>query len=231
MFNFSTPNFIIAISRKLKPLLCMPGDTIIHMGEIASEMFFIQRGEVQVLATDEKTPIALLREGAFFGEIGLILTARRTVTVRATKLTLLQVLSRDDFEELSSVFRGEYNYIKKVAKQRVKIKDPEDLKVDQTEKVDIESRRASKSTYSVISKLLTQVRRLSRSVSGVEELFRRPRITRVRDKRKLRKDSLVPSVIKKYMAEEQKFDSMVLDNEMSLDHPEESSFVIMPLSK
>jgi CRP-like cAMP-binding protein len=54
-----------------------------------------------VLATDEKTVIAYLREGAFFGEVGLILTGRRSVTVEATKLCLLKMLRKKDFDELS----------------------------------------------------------------------------------------------------------------------------------
>lgn len=105
----------------------MPGNTIVREGEIANEMFFIQMGEVQVVASDGKTPIALLREGAFFGEIGVILTGRRTVSVIATKICVLQVLTKEDFDELCKVYKGEYNYLRKVAKQRMQIIDPEDL--------------------------------------------------------------------------------------------------------
>jgi CRP-like cAMP-binding protein len=68
------------------------------------------------MATDEKTVIAYLREGAFFGEVGLLLTGRRSVTVEATKLCLLKMLTKSDFDELSKTYKGEYNYLKKVAK-------------------------------------------------------------------------------------------------------------------
>ena len=44
------------------------------MGEVATEMFFIKSGIVQVLSTDNKTVIAYMSEGTYFGEIGVLLT-------------------------------------------------------------------------------------------------------------------------------------------------------------
>jgi CRP-like cAMP-binding protein len=37
-------------------------------------MYFIKSGIVQVLATDNKTIIAFMTEGTYFGEIGLLIT-------------------------------------------------------------------------------------------------------------------------------------------------------------
>lgn len=41
---------------------------------MATKFYFIKSGIVQVIATDGKTPIALMGEGSFFGEVGVLLT-------------------------------------------------------------------------------------------------------------------------------------------------------------
>lgn len=46
-------------------------------------MYFIKSGVCEVLATDGKTVIAYLLEGAYFGEIGLLIRNKRSVSVRA----------------------------------------------------------------------------------------------------------------------------------------------------
>lgn len=95
----------------------MPGDKIIRTGEIADEMYFLQKGSVQIIATDNKTPIAVLKEGSFFGEIGLVEESRRrTVTVLSLAVCVVQVLKKEDFDDLSERFPNEYSYFKNVAK-------------------------------------------------------------------------------------------------------------------
>jgi CRP-like cAMP-binding protein len=41
-------------------------------------MYFIKYGIVQVLATDNKTSIAYMSEGTYFGEIGVLLSQKRS---------------------------------------------------------------------------------------------------------------------------------------------------------
>ena len=50
----------------------MKNDIILREGEIAEEFFFIKKGQVEIIATDGKTVIAILEKGAYFGEIGLL---------------------------------------------------------------------------------------------------------------------------------------------------------------
>lgn len=72
IFELGDPAFMLAIIRHLRPKLFMAGDYIIRRGEYPDEMFFIRKGKVVVLATDEVTHIAYLEEGGFFGEIGIM---------------------------------------------------------------------------------------------------------------------------------------------------------------
>jgi CRP-like cAMP-binding protein len=48
----------------------MANDFVVEVGDIADEMYFIKKGVVEVIATDNVTVIAYLTEGAYFGEIG-----------------------------------------------------------------------------------------------------------------------------------------------------------------
>lgn len=82
------------ISRLLKPMLAVPGETIVRKGEIGHDMYFISSGcvEVEMLPTP-----AHLGSGDFFGEIALITNNPRTSTVKALGFCDLLVLSDSDF--------------------------------------------------------------------------------------------------------------------------------------
>ena len=127
IFNIGSPNFVMAVARNLLPRSYYENDVIMREGETAEELFFIKSGKVEILATDKKTSIAILEEGAFFGEIGLLLTGKRTVTVRALNYTCFQVLSKEKFNMLMDLFPDQKSLLKKVAIQRNKIRNPEDV--------------------------------------------------------------------------------------------------------
>lgn len=52
LFNFGSPAFLTSIATMLYPRVAMEGDIIMREGEYAEEMFFIKRGEVEIIATD-----------------------------------------------------------------------------------------------------------------------------------------------------------------------------------
>ncbi|MHC4621759.1 MAG: ABC transporter ATP-binding protein, partial [Planctomycetota bacterium] len=60
-----------------------PGEIIIRRGDTADKLYLIIKGTVQVLQSDEKTVVAQLGNGQYFGEIGLLREGKRTATVRA----------------------------------------------------------------------------------------------------------------------------------------------------
>jgi len=105
----------------------MAGDYITIVGEFADEMYFIKEGEVEVLATDGKTRIAILREGAYFGEIGLLITGKRSVTVRALTFCVFEVIHKNDFDNLMSTYPEQKEFLLKLAHQRLRISNPEDI--------------------------------------------------------------------------------------------------------
>ena len=88
----------------MHPKVSMEGDFVVRLGEYAKEMFFIREGEVEVLSSDNESQLAILREGSYFGEVGLLLTQKRSVSVRALTLCLFEVINQDDLNRVLEEF-------------------------------------------------------------------------------------------------------------------------------
>ena len=74
-------------------------------GEVGKEMFIVNRGRLQVVAADDnRTIIATLRPGAYFGEISILnmgsIGNRRTASVRSVGYSDLFCLSKNDLWEV-----------------------------------------------------------------------------------------------------------------------------------
>ena len=118
LFELGDPSFMMAIIRHLKPRLYMQNDFVIRRGDYANEFYIIRVGTVEVLATDDETQIALLDEGCYFGEIGLLLNVYRTVSVRACKACIICYISKDHFLQVVKSFPEHNNFLLAVAEQR-----------------------------------------------------------------------------------------------------------------
>ncbi|MGK2855676.1 MAG: glucose-6-phosphate dehydrogenase [Thermoanaerobaculia bacterium] len=94
-----------------------PGETIIQVGEIAKEMYLICRGEAQVVDRAGKV-LQTLRDGDFFGEIGLLMCSSRTATVKATTQCDLFSLTKADFSRILRDYPQFAETLTKLAKER-----------------------------------------------------------------------------------------------------------------
>ena len=132
LFQFSNPMFILSVARAMMPKLCMADDFVVEVGDIAEEVFFIKKGVVEVLATDNSTVIAYLSEGAYFGEIGVLITGVRSVSVKAKTVCIFFVIGKEEFLAILERFPEQKAFLKAVARQRLQTTNPEDL-VDEEE--------------------------------------------------------------------------------------------------
>jgi len=75
------------------------GSVIYREGDAGDAVFILQEGEVEILrqAKGEEVRLAVLRQGAIFGEIGVLRNKPRSTTVRALSNTRMIVLPRDEF--------------------------------------------------------------------------------------------------------------------------------------
>jgi CRP-like cAMP-binding protein len=80
-----------------------------------------------VRATDNSTVIAYLNEGAYFGEIGILLTGVRSVTIRAKTACIFFVIQKEEFIRILDRFPEQKAFLKAVGRQRMQTTNPEDL--------------------------------------------------------------------------------------------------------
>jgi CRP-like cAMP-binding protein len=67
-------------------------------------MYFIRKGVVKVLANDNKTTLAFMGEGSYFGEIGVLITKKRTVSVKAKTICIFFTIPQEELIEILEAF-------------------------------------------------------------------------------------------------------------------------------
>jgi glucose-6-phosphate 1-dehydrogenase len=101
----------------LKPVVYAAGEVIIREGEIGHEMYAVCRGQVEVLDRSGKR-ISVLPEGAFFGEMSLVLAQPRSATVRALTDCDLFVLEQRDVDGVLKDFPQFAASLRAIARSR-----------------------------------------------------------------------------------------------------------------
>ncbi|EAR89827.2 cation channel family protein (macronuclear) [Tetrahymena thermophila SB210] len=140
LLNLGSPDFILETMKYLYPKICMKGDIVIWYGEIANEMYFIKKGKVQIITECHSRVIAIQEEGSYFGEIGLLITGKRTCIVQAIENCIFMCLKKEHFDLIMQQFPDQKNHLIKVSKQRLlttKASDlPQDKIIEKVEFVD-----------------------------------------------------------------------------------------------
>ncbi len=118
LFQGAGDAFIRDVAVELKPVVFMPGDTIIRAGEQGREMFFISRGTVEIRAPGSDKVYDTLTEGDFFGEIALVLGLHRTADAYAVGFCDLYRLDKPMFDRILAHFPDVGAQIQKRAQER-----------------------------------------------------------------------------------------------------------------
>lgn len=88
---------IVEVGKRLRAHVAFPNEKIIRVGGPPDAMYFVAAGEVTVHA---RTVTVTLKEGDFFGEMGLLSSQPRNADVVAVGYCHLLVLYRNDFNRL-----------------------------------------------------------------------------------------------------------------------------------
>ena len=103
------------------------GDIICRADEKADEFYIIRKGKIGVFTSDGLSIMAILEDGAFFGEIGLLISKTRTMTIKCLSETEFLTISKERFLNLFDSFPDEKNYLMRVAKQRLLTTNKHDI--------------------------------------------------------------------------------------------------------
>ncbi|KAJ8967633.1 hypothetical protein NQ314_002752 [Rhamnusium bicolor] len=120
LFSELSPTEVKQIVKYLVPEIYLPNDIIVKCGTSGDSMYFLSSGTVAVYARSGKE-ICHLQDGAYFGEISLILKGeKRTATVKAIETSQIYRLCRRDFERSLLNNRAVLRKIMKSAEKKTK---------------------------------------------------------------------------------------------------------------
>jgi voltage-gated potassium channel len=119
LFKGASEEFIRDIALQMRPVIFTPGDYVFRAGEPGHDMYFVSRGELEVLSEDGRTVHTVLRDGDMVGEIALFFNKPRTASVRAITYSDLYRLDREMFERVSAHYPAIASKIQEKAKQRL----------------------------------------------------------------------------------------------------------------
>lgn len=109
LFQGCSDSCLACVVMKLKTQLYMRGDVVFHKGDPASSMMIISRGKVKVISPDNEAILAVLKQGCFFGEMGLLRNMTRSCTVVSGTFCELKTLQRGDAEEVFDLYPQIYD--------------------------------------------------------------------------------------------------------------------------
>ena len=111
-------SFLQALAEKLEVRTQRRKHVIIAKGDVGRELYFIVRGEAEVLTALDEPAFITLKEGSFFGESALLTEEPRNAFVRAKKTLQLYVLSKTSLAEVFKEFPDVEKIVKEPSEQR-----------------------------------------------------------------------------------------------------------------
>lgn len=94
------PKTIAAVKRVLQPVSVSEGTVLFRTGDPGEACYLVEKGSLSVTNVPGGDVLATLHEGAFVGELALLLHEPRTATVTAIEPTELLELQRKDLDAL-----------------------------------------------------------------------------------------------------------------------------------
>lgn len=116
-FKNASSEFLRDIIPRLDARQFAPGDTLVHEGDVGDEMYFLTKGQVEVLRGAPPQRLTVLREGSFFGELAILTDAPRAATVRALTDVEVYALRRDGVLQLAQAHADFNHYLQAAARQ------------------------------------------------------------------------------------------------------------------
>eukprot|EP00667_Euglena_gracilis_P004610 EG_transcript_4629 len=113
----NSDGFVADLVKCLKPIVCLPNSFVVRKGEVGTQMFFIHRGELQVISDDNQVVLSM-KEGGFFGEIALLYNTKRTATIVAKTYCDLFILAKEDLTKVMKRWPEQAEAIQAAAKER-----------------------------------------------------------------------------------------------------------------
>jgi voltage-gated potassium channel len=116
-FKNASGDFLRDVIPRLDAREFAPGDVVVHEGDVGDEMYFLTKGQVEVVQGRPQQRLAVVREGAFFGELAILTDAPRAATIRALTDVEVYALRRDAVLQLARLHADFNRYLQDAALQ------------------------------------------------------------------------------------------------------------------
>jgi long-chain acyl-CoA synthetase len=116
-FKDASHEFLRDIIPRLDARQFVPGEVLVHEGDVGDEMYFLTKGQVEVLRGDPARRLSILREGSFFGELAILEDAPRAATIRALGDVEVYALRRDGVVALAHAHPDFSRYLQAAAQR------------------------------------------------------------------------------------------------------------------
>ena len=120
LFNILPEKDRDAIAQYVDEVDVPPGERLISEGDYAYEFFVVEHGEAQVTVEGER--VGVLGPGDFFGEVGLMLTGRRTATVTALSPMVLATMFEQNFRKVEQQYPDVARRLREAVKDRFPVR-------------------------------------------------------------------------------------------------------------
>lgn len=94
----------------------MNDDYIFRIDDYAEKMYFVHSGYIEILCKNGLSPMVYFGKGSYFGEIGILLTGKRSVSVRAKSNSVIYYINKPDLQKLLEMFPDQKKFLIEVAK-------------------------------------------------------------------------------------------------------------------
>ena len=100
-FKNASGEFLRDIIPRLDARQFVPGEVLVHEGDVGDEMYFLTKGQAEVVRGEAQQRLSVLRPGSFFGELAILRDVARAATVRALSDGEVYALRRDAVLQLA----------------------------------------------------------------------------------------------------------------------------------
>ncbi|KAJ3077161.1 hypothetical protein HDU98_007546 [Podochytrium sp. JEL0797] len=118
LFKGLDEKFLTTLSNAMQSRVYNPGEFVVRKGEIGRAMFFVLKGEVEVISEDGETVLNVMKEQSFFGEIGVLFSVPRTASCRAYGRCMILALTKERLQRVLQLYPKVAEAISILAEER-----------------------------------------------------------------------------------------------------------------
>ena len=115
-FRNASSEFLRDVIPRLDARTFSPGEIVVHEGDVGDEMYFLTKGQVEVVQGSAGQRIAVLQPGSFFGELAILRDAPRAATIRALTDGEVYALRRQGVLDLARSHADFNHYLQSAAR-------------------------------------------------------------------------------------------------------------------